>query len=112
MIVAVLEMVPPISTGAHVDRTETKLWQISGVLELPVFLIGSYDRPCQMPGVPSHIMTFVLFLFYIIGEMHQTGIGRVGRPKHWICTHIHVRPFGLGDIVQLIIELFSKIILI
>ena len=28
-----------------------------------------------------YIMVFVLFLFYIIGEMHQTGIGRVGGSK-------------------------------
>ena len=27
------------------------------------------------------IMNFVLFLYYIIGEMHQTGIGRVGGSK-------------------------------
>ena len=39
---------PPIA-DAHVDRTETNIWQISEVLEL----------------------------FYIIGEMHQRGIGRV-----------------------------------
>ena len=42
-----------------------------------------------------YIMAFVLFLFYIIGEMHQTGIGRVGGSKTGL---IFIRAYGLGYI--------------
>ena len=58
---------------------------ISGVLEFPVFAIGSYGLPnlklFEDREDNTYITSFILFLFDIFCEICQTGIGRVGRHK-------------------------------